>query len=327
MEANSNRIHFLDVAKGLGIYLVVLGHVTHSKWLWFYIWQFHMPLFFFISGLLHNPNYSFKDFLIKKTKSLYIPYVIFFLITFAYWVLFERAHRGSEIPITYELIGLPYGTYERGHLFFNGVLWFLPCLYVTEILFYFIAKWKDKIGIIAGILCSFAIGQLLLLKRIDFLPFGLHTAFNAMLFYGIGYLSKTTLLNLKDNSKISQVLFLIGCLSIQLLFLGKYVSNIKVCTIPYGFLAFAGIGFYLILSNLLNKNRVIEYFGRNSLVILGLHAPIMRAVIYIVALTTHIGAEVLRQNVLFTIVLSIIVLLIMIPIIELWNRTVRPMIA
>ena len=327
METNSNRIHFLDVAKGIGIYLVVLGHVTHSEWLWYYIWQFHMPLFFFISGLLYSPKYSFKDFLIRKTKLLYIPYVIFFLITFAYWALFERAHRGSEIPITYELIGLPYGTYEGGRLFFNGVLWFLPCLYVTEIFFFFIVKLQDKIGIMAGILCSFAIGQLLLFKRIDFLPFGLHTAFNAILFYGIGYLSKSILLNLKDSGKISQVLFLIGCLSIQLLFLGKYVSNIKVCTIPYSFLAFAGIGFYLILSNLLNRNRAIEYFGRNSLVILGLHAPIMRAVVYIVALTTHIGTETLRQNLLFSIAISIIILLIMIPIIELWNRTIRSMIA
>ena len=326
MEANSNRIHFLDVAKGIGIYLVVLGHVTHSEWLWYYIWQFHMPLFFFISGLLYSPKHFFKDFLIKKTKSLYIPYVIFFIITFAYWVLFERAYRGSEIPITYELIGLPYGTYEGGHLFFNGVLWFLPCLYVTEIIFFFIAKLQNKIGIIAGIICSFAIGQFLLLKRIDFLPLGLHTAFNAILFYGVGYLSKTTLLNLKDNSKISQVLFLIGCLSIQMLYLGKYVSNIKICTIPYSFLAFAGIGFYLILSNLLNKNRVIEYFGRNSLVILGLHAPIMRAFIFIAAAITHIGAETLRQNVFFSIVISIIILLIMLVFTETWRRYVKPII-
>ena len=129
----SDRIHYLDIAKGIGIYLVVLGHVTHSEWLWYYIWQFHMPLFFFISGLLYTPKDSFRAFLIKRAKSLYIPYVIFFLITFVYWVLIERKYRGAEIPISYELVGLPYGTYEGGHLFFNGVLWFLPCLFATEI--------------------------------------------------------------------------------------------------------------------------------------------------------------------------------------------------
>ena len=316
----------MDVAKGIGIYLVILGHVTHSEWLWYYIWQFHMPLFFFISGLLYTPKDSFKAFLIKRIKSLYIPYVIFFLITFAYWVLFERKYRGAEIPISYELIGLPYGTYEGGHLFFNGVLWFLPCLFATEIIFYFIAKLKDRIGILAGICCSFAIGQFLLLSRIDYLPFGLHTAFNAILFYGIGYLSKSILLNRKDISKTSQILFLIGCFAIQFLYLGKYVSNIKVCTIPYGFLAFAGIGFYLILSNLINKNRVLEYFGRNSLVILGLHAPIMRAIIFITVTITHIGVETLRQNVVFSIILSIVILLIMLIFTETWRRYVKPMI-
>ena len=323
---NINRIHFLDIAKGIGIYLVVLGHVTHSEWLWYYIWQFHMPLFFFISGLLYIPKDSFKAFLIKRTKSLYIPYVIFFLVTFAYWIFFERKYRGSEIPISYELVGLPYGTYEGGHLFFNGVLWFLPCLYVTEIIFYFIAKLKERIGILAGIICSFAIGQFLLLKGVDYLPFGLHTAFNAILFYGIGYLLKPFLIQLNKKNKTHQVLFLIGCFAIQLLYLGKYVSNIKVCTIPYSFLAFAGIGFFLILSNLLNRNRVIEYFGRNTLVILGLHAPIMRAIIFIAATITHFDAETLRQNVFFSIIISIVILLIMLVFTETWRKYVKPMI-
>lgn len=299
-----------------------MGHVTHSEWLWYYIWQFHMPLFFFISGLLYIPKDSFKTFLIKRTKSLYIPYVIFFLITFAYWVLIERKYRGFEIPISYELIGLPYGTYEGGHLFFNGVLWFLPCLYATEIIFYFIAKLKDRIGIFAGIICSFAIGQFLLLNRVDYLPFGLNTAFNAILFYGIGYLLKPFFIHLNNKNKKHQILFLIGCLAIQLLYLGKYVSNIKVCTVPYCFLAFAGIGFYLILSNLLNNNKAIEYFGRNSLVILGLHAPIMRAIIFITATITHISTEALRQNVYVSIVLSLLILITMIPFINSWRRFV-----
>lgn len=320
------RIHFLDIAKGFGIYLVILGHVTHSEWLWYYIWQFHMPLFFFISGILYTPKGSFKDFLIKRTKSIYIPYVIFFVVTFAYWVLIERKYRGAEIPISYELIGLPYGTYEGGHLFFNGVLWFLPCLYVTEIIFYFIAKLDESIGVFTGIICSFAIGQFLLLSGIDFLPFGLHTAFNAILFYGIGYLLKPYFIHLKNKNKKYQVYFLIGCLVIQLLYLGKYVSNIKVCTIPYSFLAFAGIGFYLILSNLIDRNKVIEYFGRNTLVILGLHAPIMRVVIFITATITHISTETLRQNVFFSIIISIVILLIMLFFTETWRKIVKPMI-
>ena len=99
-----------------------------------------------------------------------------------------------------------------------------------------------------------------------------------------------------------------------------------MCTVPYSFLAFAGIGFFLILSNLLNRNRVIEYFGRNTLVILGLHAPIMRAIIIIVATITHIGAETLRQNVFFSIIISIVILLIMLVFTETWRKYVKPMI-
>lgn len=50
----NNRISYLDIFKGFGIFFVVFGHVTHIGALRDYIWNFHMPLFFFVSGLLYN---------------------------------------------------------------------------------------------------------------------------------------------------------------------------------------------------------------------------------------------------------------------------------
>ena len=51
-----NRKKYIDVLKGIGIFLVVFGHVTHILELREYIWNFHMPLFFFISGFLFNSS-------------------------------------------------------------------------------------------------------------------------------------------------------------------------------------------------------------------------------------------------------------------------------
>lgn len=64
---NNKRLDYLDVAKGIGILLVILGHCqlgrigrAHSL-----IYSFHMPLFFFISGVcflisIHFPHWQLK---------------------------------------------------------------------------------------------------------------------------------------------------------------------------------------------------------------------------------------------------------------------------
>ena len=72
------------MARGYGIILVILGHLSLQKAnIWIY--SFHVPLFFFISGYLLNDNLALKPFIIKKLKALMIPYfslgIIAFLVT------------------------------------------------------------------------------------------------------------------------------------------------------------------------------------------------------------------------------------------------------
>ena len=53
---NNKRIEWLDIAKGIGILLVILGHCLNINQRSFHlIFTFHMPLFFLLSG------YVFKD--------------------------------------------------------------------------------------------------------------------------------------------------------------------------------------------------------------------------------------------------------------------------
>ena len=53
---DTKRIDFIDVAKGIAIFLVVYGHTYDGRNLHLFIYSFHMPLFFFISGLLFKEN-------------------------------------------------------------------------------------------------------------------------------------------------------------------------------------------------------------------------------------------------------------------------------
>ena len=66
---SNQRIQYIDIAKGIGILLVVIGHCINSlSFLGKWIWSFHMPLFFVISGLCFNPS--------KNT--LFVPFFQYF---------------------------------------------------------------------------------------------------------------------------------------------------------------------------------------------------------------------------------------------------------
>ena len=76
------QIDFISICKGIGIILVVLGHLNIGEYWHQVIYSFHMPLFFFISGYLFKNIYLEipKEFLLKKAKTLYIPFVKWALI-------------------------------------------------------------------------------------------------------------------------------------------------------------------------------------------------------------------------------------------------------
>lgn len=78
----NTRKHYIDTAKALGIIAVVAGHapgVHHS--LVSFIYSFHMPLFFFLSGYLLRPDklrLSVVGHLRLQWQNLALPYLVFF---------------------------------------------------------------------------------------------------------------------------------------------------------------------------------------------------------------------------------------------------------
>lgn len=72
-ETNTKYLYWIDNLKVCLIFLVVLGHLPTDYSL--YIYQFHMPIFFALSGFLYKPK-TLKDELNYICKRLLIPYVI-----------------------------------------------------------------------------------------------------------------------------------------------------------------------------------------------------------------------------------------------------------
>lgn len=82
----------ISVAKGILIILMVVGHAGAPSVLGEFIYQFHMPCFFFISGFLFKEKYldDVKSFIGRKIKGLYIPFVKYSLIFLLFHNIFHK---------------------------------------------------------------------------------------------------------------------------------------------------------------------------------------------------------------------------------------------
>ena len=174
------RIIWLDTAKGCAVLLVVLGHVSFLPMpVLGIIYAFHMPLFFFLSGiLLFRKQESFLPFLKKKVRTLIIPYYLFLLLQVV--VLTPMTMMGFHLAEAYLL--------RDGALVGNSELWYLFALFFIEMLLLVPMKWisREQLGVGGGILLALAI---VALRHNDVTGFVLHDGFHGSTFpYGLDVL-------------------------------------------------------------------------------------------------------------------------------------------
>ena len=140
-ESRTSRLDWIDAAKGLGIVLIVIGHiysVAEPSPLYVFIYAFHVPLFFFIAGLTYRLDPpSLPAFFRKKLRALLVPYLCYAALGYVfylagYWAAarsglkLEQFNHGLFTPF----IGIFYGSLGDGHLV-NTPVWFVIALFCT----------------------------------------------------------------------------------------------------------------------------------------------------------------------------------------------------
>ncbi len=133
-ESRTERIGWIDTAKGIGILLVMLGHCYLDAKFVFWFYSFHMALFFFLSGYTFGAKGDYFSFLKKKARTLLIPYVFFVVVTMLCNGVLAVTH-GNEYNV-HEILKL-YVFQKRYTL-----LWFIACMFLTEQLMYWLNKWR-----------------------------------------------------------------------------------------------------------------------------------------------------------------------------------------
>lgn len=263
----STRIEWVDIAKGLGIFLVIFLHSGAPVPFQVIFGAFHMPLFFILAGFfLFRKQTSSKDFFRNKFKSLMVPYFVFGVILASYSTLLDIAKSSDNIP-GLRYIGLIINNRQPP---FFGSLWFLLCLFSVEILLFHIhRKFKSKSVILSICTICFLMGVGILFYYGKGLPLCLDLTLICLIFCEIGYRLYPYLDNLNKWSTIS-ILLVIFTISVGAnYYLMSDSVDLYSSRIGNPFLFFIGGISGSIVTILLAKriqiNRTISYIGKNSL--------------------------------------------------------------
>lgn len=168
-----NRLLWLDIAKGITIILMVLGHSSLPEVLSNFIYAFHMPLFFVASGYTSNwKKTGIYQFACNKARTILIPFVTYSVIL---WVMTQFT---SEAVNLLELL-------KKGWL--SWALWFVPVLYVALVVCRVVFEFhNDKLRCLA-VICLLLLGLVLSYFKFH-LPWNISTVPIAVTYLYIGSL-------------------------------------------------------------------------------------------------------------------------------------------
>lgn len=284
---NSKRILFLDYARVFTAFLVVYAHIySVNSQVRLYIYAFHMPLFFILSGFLHSPRTTNKE-LLKYFRTLFIP-ILFFLL---YGIIVSLAFfNGTIINLTSKIIE---NVSLHGNVPSNGTVWFLFVLLNVKISMFIYLKFFEKrtiyikfLFVLFAFVIFFGI-RLLFGPSIN--PFFLKQSFMAFPLYFIGYHARKLYdkksLRIPDNYSYLLIALVLLVLCVLITKVNGRVSMIGFSfghsVFPLNILLFytngiVGSLMIICISLVFKRENKIVTLTANSLIsILGFQVPLM----------------------------------------------------
>ena len=184
----------------------------------------------------------------------------------------------------------------------NLHLWFLPCFFVTVILFNILVNLGGKkIAYIVSALMSL----IYVVLPLPELLWGFNRVFKYIGFYAVGVLLAGRETRIVDRTIRT------GMVAIVLLIVNFFLSCYHLTMgIMWFVTALIGVAAVILISQLINENRILQYFGRISLIILCIHGPVYRIVVKIVSILLNVGTDAVRENFLLAMVVVAITMAI-----------------
>ncbi len=277
------REYFVDIAKGIGIILVMFGHTLIGPAITKYSYIFNLPCFLLLSGYFFNMNkYSgYKSFLKSKAKAILIPYVGLSVFSIVFYMFYYNMPMNDWETI--RAMVAVFFTAKRNQIFYNIPLWFLPSLFFIENIFYWIRKINRKY--LEWILILILGGYFVMKWDTLYNPRWIWTIDSSMfylIFFSLGYYIKQGLIDIKINKFVEKLLVIAAILINTLVIYNAHwfdkifkntfvMNNGLIYFISLLVLAFSGIYMVITVSKLIKRQAALEFLGKNSITFFGLH--------------------------------------------------------
>lgn len=293
-----NRVVWVDLLRGLAMILIVFGHTVEMGLPKIWVYSFHVPMFFFLSGVLFFPKETFGAFVKKRMVSLMVPYLCVGLFSvFVYSVIGGVAisaigREGMNNDLIRCLVGLLYGNGKCNLMDFNLPLWFLPALFCEYILAFALNKILCKVDtkssrlaylFFSGVLLAFSAWLYGDVTNGAPLPWGFETAVAMSPFFLLGMGARI----LTGGSLRLPRTVAVGAFSIALFVLGFVLAFVNAENGIVDYVADAYRNWFLFYISAMGqvaalamlfssweqylKNRLLVYIGRRTMPILLLH--------------------------------------------------------
>ena len=295
------RIQYWDVAKGITMLFVILGHLPQTPaQLTQAIYTFHMP-FFFIANAFFIKHYDIEIHVKKSFKSLLVSYMIVCILEAICYAL-----RGNtDVYYTYNILRVNGDMINGsdmtfGHIFWDKIadmfagisftssrfkmfesvwiVWFLVVLFLSKMMYVGIMKIaSSRREVSLAVMLVLAVFGMRIGQDYAFLPWSIDVALACLPFMWVGdYLGKSRVLEHKNAKWIYGICLVVWVVLSSMGYRGELALRIYPGHFIWMINAVLGTVVMIGLAKGLShkKNLIADFFawcGKNSIVILGVH--------------------------------------------------------
>lgn len=201
-----------DMMKGVGILLVIIGHVAHGYGLYPVIYVFHMPLFFIVSGYFYKPKHPSVLFK-RDVKLLLLPYCLVAFLILMYGATMALVKHDIS-KFTYWLEAFLYAGVPEPTI---SSLWFLLAMFWCRMIYnllnvYILEGLTRYKQVLLGV-----ITLLIFVLAVKFIPIECNyycwvIGLSSMFFYMIGHAAKLSDLHISQTNSVLFVILGFFCL-------------------------------------------------------------------------------------------------------------------
>lgn len=275
----------------------MLGHTLKSSYLRTYTLSYDVPMFFFLSGYCFRCNGESYKTLMKKMRTIVVPYICFSLLSIIAFgvlsIIYPRVALSLDCNVFRNICVMLYGNSKPDVMKYNSPLWFLSCFFIVNILSLLLEPFiiKDKRGGVKRyliLMLSAVMNVIVTNLSADLaLPWHLETAFSMLFWYELGIVIQShSLLNYFKEIKVfnnSAKFILIVIISFTAGIISTFANfnitktSLQVRQDIYGVIplyylaALGGIVFMCYLALCLQNVTWLQKLGKNTLSVLCLH--------------------------------------------------------